>query len=207
VPKKWVQFTFKVNASQNCQQQALPLEKGKGCANVKRKRKRGGQVGDSQDVFSFSDCASEIKSRICNEISKILKVLSVGSFPIEQLPLLLGLCRESRLQTQFWTANFPNVQFSPSHQSFEMLQVSPEELKTRITALVSKKTVISVTDVAPRQQPTESSSQQSEADCEAPITKPKETATQTFTRSELCRFSSIIEGLRKSHLNVLLMGG
>lgn len=75
----------------------------------------------------------------------------------------------------------------------------PEVLEARISTLLKRKTVLTVNDLAsrPKQSPS----------TEVPEKEASSTSTEAdvpqFTRSELCRFCSTVEDLRKIHRNVL----
>jgi hypothetical protein len=181
---------------------------GKRKGRRKAKRKRGEQVQDASGTnvgseISLDQCVDDIKSRISNAIVKDMNALCVTTFEVDKLPLLLALSRESRLQTSFWTSNFPPmIQFSPSHGCFEMFQTTVEELKNSILTLATRKTILVLTDIAIRPKQNEPAAESGALDGDV-SSNSLATEVQQFTRSELCRFCSTVEDLRKSHPTVL----
>lgn len=200
-PTRGVKFIFKfvMNGVDLAIQNAV---KGSNGSKAKRKRKRGDKVrtknSNGSDQIQLNGYIQDIKMRIGKAVQNEMKLLSVGGFPTEKLPLVRALIREFQFQTQFWIRSFPMVKFSPSHGHFEMFQLSPQELQARIATLDTTRNVIQLDAAARPKEVEESCEKVSDDEVESELHE-----VEHFTRSELCRFSAIIEGFRKSHPNVL----
>ena len=213
VIQKGVKFTFQINGSNTEEPTKPTASKQKRKSKSARKRKREGQGSENVDPttgldantpFTLDECMNKVQSMIHEEVYKYMHTSSVKNIPCDQLPLLLALAYESRIQSHFWTSNFPSIQFSPSYGCFEMFNCTAEELKARILTLSTRKIVLSINDIAiqpgrdspPPEQSTESTSE-----------SPSTSEDHHFTRSELCRFNATLQELRKSHPSVIWVAG